>query len=193
MTSSPSRQPPNDDADTLGARRYEYRYPFSAKLLVFAILVLIPLSTTAFIVQTLTPGSVSDRVVPGLMALILIGAGAFLAYRQAYFAWSVITIYERGLRFDFWRKHLVIPWSSLGKLYLGPGRMPKWHITDKDENILCELKTNAVGRAFNESGSEPAPAITDAIIEQGQMACYETPFRYYAPAPKGTRKSQKSR
>jgi hypothetical protein len=196
MTSSSSRQQTtNDAADALGARRYEYRYPLAAKLIVFGILVLIPFSTVAFITQAIQQGSASDRVVPALMALILIGAGAFLAYRQAYFAWSVVTVYEQGLRFDFWGKHLVIPWTNLGKFYLGPGRAPKWHVTDKEEHILCELKTNAIGHAFNDSSDAPsqAPDITDAIIEQGNMTLYETPFRYYAPAPRGMRKARKSK
>jgi hypothetical protein len=195
-TSSSSRQQtPSDSADALGAQRYEYRYPLSAKLLVFGILVLIPLSTAAFISQAIRSAGLADRAVPGLMALILIGAGAFLAYREAYFAWSVITIHEQGLRFDFWGKHLVIPWSRLGKFYLGPGRAPKWHITDADDHILCELKTNAVGRVCGEASNPPAaaPSVTDAIIEQANMTLYETPFRYYAPAPKGTRKNKKSR
>ncbi len=191
MTSS---SPPQTQSDTagLGARCYEYRYPLSARLTVFAILIAIPLATAGFIAQAIHPGSVADRLLPGLMALILIGAGIFLAYRQAYFAWSIITVYERGLRFDFWRKHLIIPWNSLGKFYLGPGRAPKWQITDKEENILCELKTNAVGRAFSEGGSESAPDITHAIIEQGHMTLYETPFRHYVPAPKRARNSKKS-
>ncbi|HEY7349975.1 MAG TPA: DUF6585 family protein [Ktedonobacterales bacterium] len=199
MTLSSSRQQAANDADTLGARRYEYRYPLSAKLIAFAILVFIPLATTGFLTQSFASAGLADRVVPGLMALIVIGAGVFLVYRQAYFAWSVITVYEQGLRFDFWRKHLVIPWSRLGKFYLGPGRAPKWHITDKDENILCELKTNAVGRAFTEGSAEPAqtaapaPIITDAIIEQGNMTLYETPFQFYAPAPRCSRRNKKSR
>ncbi len=192
MTSSSARQQTTDDADALGARRYEYRYPLSAKLLVFGLLILIPLIAAAFLSLALRPGDATDRVVPALMGLILIGAGAFLAYRQAYFAWSVITIYEQGLRFDFWRKHLVIPWTTLGKLYLGPGRAPKWHITDKDERILCELKTNAVGQICGEAGGA-APPITDAIIEQASMTRCETPFPHYVPAPRGTRKSKKNR
>jgi hypothetical protein len=192
MTPSSPRQQTTPDADTLGAPRYEYRYPLSAKLLVFGLLVLIPLATAAFISQAIRPGSPADRVVPALMGLILIAVGAFLTYRRAYFAWSVITVHERGLRFDFWRKHLVIPWTDLGKLYLGPGRAPKWHITDKDERILCELKTSAVGQVCGEAG-EAAPLITDAIIEQANMTLYETPFPHYVPAPRGTRKSKKSR
>jgi hypothetical protein len=196
MTAPSSRQQaPTDPADALGARRYEYRYPISTKLVVFGILVLIPLATSAFLSQAFRSAAVADRVVPGLMALILIGAGAFLAYRQAYFAWSIITIHEQGLRFDFWNKHLVIPWSNVGKFYLGPGRAPKWHLTDKDERILCELRTNAVGRVCDEQSDPPAqaPLITDAIIEQGSMTLYETPFRYYVPGPKSTRRSKKSK
>lgn len=194
MSLSSSRQQAAPiSAEALGERRYEYRYPFSAKVLVFGFLLLIPLSTAAFLAQAIRASAVADRVLPALMGLILIGAGAFLAYRQAYFAWAVITIHEQGLRFDFWNKHLIIPWSNLGKLYLGAGRAPKWHITDPDEKILCELKTNAVGRAFGETSATPAsaPLVTNAIIEQGNMTLYETPFSYYAPAPKGTRKTKK--
>jgi hypothetical protein len=190
MTSSSPHQGTTNAADTLGARRYEYRYPLSAKLLVFGLLALIPLAVAAFLSQAIRPGSTADRVVPALMGLILIGVGAFLAYRQAYFAWSVITIYEQGLRFDFWRKHLVIPWNTLGKFYLGPGRAPKWHVTDKDERILCELKTNAVGQVCGAAGGA-APLITNAIIEQAHMTLYETPFPHYIPARRGTRKSKK--
>jgi len=184
----------SDSANALGAPRYEYRYPASAKVLVFGLLLLIPLSTAAFLSQAIRPGDLSDRVVPGLMGLILIGVGAFLAYRQAYFAWAVITIYEQGLRFDFWNKHLVIPWASLGKFYLGPGRAPKWHITDKDERIICELKDNAVGRIYGEPAQTAAQTLrlTEAIIEQGNMTLYETPFKHYFPAPQGTRKRKKS-
>lgn len=195
MTAPSSRQQAaNDPADALGAQRYVYRYPLSAKLLVFGLLVLIPVATSAFIVQAISAGSVAGGSVPALMALVLIGAGAFLAYRQAYFAWSVISIHEQGLRFDFWNKHLVIPWSGMSKFYLGPGRAPRWHLTDKDERILCELKTNAVGRVCGEQSNPPthAPLITDAIIEQGNMTLYETPFRYYVPTPKGGRKSKKT-
>ena len=188
MTPSSSRQQTTPDADTLGARRYEYRYPLSAKLLVFGLLLLIPLIAAAFLSLALRPGDVADRAVPALMGLILIAASAFLAYRQACFAWAVITIYEQGLRFDFWRKHLVIPWTTLGKLYLGPGRAPKWHITDKDERIMCELKTSAVGQVCGEADSGAAPLITDAIIEQANMTLYETPFPHYVPARRGTRK-----
>ncbi len=192
MTSSASgQQTSSASADGLGAQRYEYRYPFSAKALVFGFLILIPLSTAAFLSQAIAPGSLSDRAVPGLMGLILIAVGAFLAYRQAYFAWAVITIYEQGLRFDFWNKHLVIPWSNLGKLYLGPGRAPKWHITDPDEHIICELKTNAVGQVCEGNSATAAPLITEAIIEQANLTHYETPFDHYAPAPRGTRKSKK--
>ncbi|HEY7357094.1 MAG TPA: DUF6585 family protein [Ktedonobacterales bacterium] len=185
--SSAPQQTTPDAADTLGARRYEYRYPLSAKLLVFGLLMLIPLIAAAFLSLALRPGDTADRSVPALMGLILIGASAFMAYRQAYFAWSVITIYEQGLRLDFWRKHLVIPWTTLGKLYLGPGRAPKWHITDKDERIMCELKTSAVGQVCGEAGGA-APLITDAIIEQASMTLYETPFPHYVPARRGTRK-----
>ncbi len=193
--SSSHQQAAHISAEALGERRYEYRYPYSAKVLVFGFLLLIPLATAAFLSQAIRSATVADRVVPGLMGLILIAAGAFLAYRQAYFAWAVITIHEQGLRFDFWNKHLVIPWSNLGKLYLGPGRAPKWHITDPDEHILCELKTNAVGRAFGDTSATPArtPLVTNAIIEQANMTLYETPFPYYAPAPKGTRKLKKSK
>jgi hypothetical protein len=193
MTSSSSRQQTApDSADVLGAPRYEYRYPPSAKVLVFGLLVLIPLSTAAFLSQAIRPGDIADRVVPGLMGLILIGVGAFLAYRQAYFAWTVITVHEQGLRFDFWNKHLVIPWTGLGKFYLGPGRAPKWHITDRDERILCELKDNAIGQGCGEASAGPAPRITDAIIELGNMTLYDTPFKHYFPAPQGNRKSKKS-
>ncbi len=199
MTSPSARQQTTPNAtDALGGARYEYRYPLSSKLLVFGLLLLIPLSAAAFLSQAFRPGDLSDRVVPGLMGLILVAVGAFLAYRQAYFAWSVITIYEGGLRFDFWNKHLVIPWNTLGKFYLAPGRAPKWHITDKDDHILCELKDNAVGRVCGKPGdaaaqtAAPAPRITDAIIEQGNMTLYETPFKHYFPAPQGTRKRKKS-
>jgi hypothetical protein len=200
MTLSSSRQQSDHPtAEALWTPRYEYRYPLASKLLVILILVLIPFSTAAFITQAIASAGLADRLVPGLMALILIAAGAFLAYRQAYFAWSVITIYEQGLRFDFWRKHVVIPWSSLGKLYLGPGRMPKWFVTDPEDNILFELKTNAVGHPLGETGAEAAQGaksallITDAIIQQGNLIEYETPYRYYGPAPRGTRRTKKAR
>jgi hypothetical protein len=191
--SSSREQAAPTSAEALGERRYEYRYPTSAKLLVFGLLLLIPLSTAAFLSQAIRSATLADRVVPGLMGLILIAAGAFLAYRQAYFAWAIITIHERGLRFDFGNKHLIIPWTNLGKLYLGPGRAPKWHITDPDEHILCELKNNAVGRAFGEPSATPgrAPLLTDAIIEQANLTQYDTPFSHYAPAPQGTRKLKK--
>jgi hypothetical protein len=194
MTTPTSRQQTTPEpADPLGAPRYEYRYPTSSKVLVFGLLLLIPLSTAAFLSQAFLPGDISQRAVPALMGLILIGVGAFLAYRQAYFAWAVITIYEGGLRFDFWNKHLVIPWTNLGKFYLGPGRAPKWHITNTDEQIVCELKDNAVGRVIGEGNNGQAPRLTEAIIEQGNMTLYETPFKHYFPAPQGTRKRKKSK
>ncbi len=179
--------------DALGAPRYEYRYPVAAKVLAIAIVLLIPVSTTAFIQQVVTAPTFNDRLLPLVMALILIGAGVYLAYRQAYFAWTVVTIHERGLRHDFWFKHVVIPWSKLGKFYLGPGRVPRWHVVDKDEQILCEIRTGAIGRALGEQRSDPeqaqtpTPTITDAIIEQAHLTLYETPFRYYALPPGGRR------
>src|SRR6185437_14463335 len=67
MTTPSSRQQAtSDSADALGAPRYEYRYPASAKVLVFGLLLLIPLSTAAFLSQAIRPGALSDRVVPGL-------------------------------------------------------------------------------------------------------------------------------
>jgi len=187
--------------DALGAPRYEYRYPFAAKAIAIAIVLLIPLSTTAFIQQVVAAPTFNDRLLPLTMALILIGAGVYLAYRQAYFAWTVVTIYERGMRVDFWFKHLVILWSQLGKFYLGPGRVPRWQVVNKDEQILCEIRIGAIGRALGEQSSDPeqaqtpmpTPTITDTIIEQAHLTLYETPFRHYAPPPGGARRSKKAR
>lgn len=192
-SSQPQTNRPADDA--LGARRYVYRYPLAAKLIALGIVLLAPVAIAGFLQLVLRPGSLSDRIIPAVMAVIIVGCAAFLAYRQAYFAWSVITIYERGLRFDFWRKHLVIPWSSLGKFYLGPGRMTSWHITDRDEHILCELRTSISGRSINEetgaASGAAAPSIIDAIVEEGGLTERELPFRHYAPGARGPRKKKK--
>jgi hypothetical protein len=190
---STSSQPQSAE-DALGTRLYEYRYPLAAKLIAIGIVLLAPVAIAGFLQLVLRPGSFSDRIIPAVMAVIIVGCAAFLAYRQAYFAWSVITVYERGLRFDFWRKHLVIPWTNLGKFYLGPGRMPSWHITDGDEHILCELRTSLSGRRVDqETGAttpEIAPSIIDAIVEEGRLTERELPFRHYAPGARGPRKKK---
>jgi len=196
MPSTSSQPQTNRSDDALGAQRYEYRYPLVPKLIAIGIVLLAPLAIGGFLQLVLRPGNVSDRIIPAVMAVIIVGCAAFLAYRQAYFAWSVITIYERGLRFDFWRKHLVIPWTGLGKFYLGPGRMPSWHITDREEHILCELRTSLSGRRVSQvSGavsSAAAPSIIDAIVEEGGLAERLIPFRHYAPAAgRGPRKKKK--
>ncbi len=182
------------DAD-LGAQRYEYRYPLTSRLIAIGLLLLAPLGAAGFILLALRPASLNDQLIPAFMALVLIGGSLYLAYRQASFAWTVITIYEYGLRFDFWTKHLVIPWTQLGKLYLGPGRMPTWHITDRDDHILCELRASAVGRAFSADGREPAPgtntpSIIDALVEEGGLIEREHPFRHYTPGPQSRRKER---
>lgn len=185
------------DAD-LGAQRYIYRYPTGAKVFAILILVLIPVATAGFIQLALKAGGLSDRLIPAIMAILIIGCALFLSYRQAYFGWAVVTIYERGLRFDFWRKHLVIPWTNLGKFYLGPGRMASWHITDRDEHILCELRTSLVGRASSVDGetgasAEPVPSIIDALVEEGRLIEREEPFRHYAPGPRSSRRERKKK
>ncbi len=197
MNSLPSRQPDQSaSADELGARLYEYRAPASAKLLALGICLVIPAMIAAFLPQVLRPTSLNDRLLPAFMALVLLVAGAFLAYRQAYFAWSVITIHEHGLRLDFWRTHLRIPWSSVSKFYL-TGRSPRWHLLDADEHVLCELKSTTNGQAFSTTG-QPLPEqqvlpLPDAIIEQAGLVLQETPYRHYAPAPRSPRKGKKSR
>ena len=138
-------------APDLGTQRYVYRYPTGAKLFSIFILLLIPVATAGFIQLALRPGSLSDRLIPAVMAILIIGSALFLAYRQAYFGWAVITTYERGLRFDFWRKHLVIPWTTLGKFYLGPGRMANWHITDR-EGETHPLRSLAVPSSLRGAG-----------------------------------------
>lgn len=192
MSASSSRQSSADEsAEALGARRYEYHYPTTSRLIALGFLLLIPVVIGLFLRLVLQPASLNDRLVPAVMAIILVACAAFLTYRQAYFAWTTFTIYEGGLRLRFWRKHLVIPWSNLGKLYLAPGRMPRWQIVDRNEHLLCELRTSAVGRVVSESGAPgqaQAPKITDAIIEQANLTLYEKPFRHYAPAPRGTSK-----
>ncbi|GEM_PF-2103861 len=197
MSASPSRQPSADSsAEALGARRYEYRYPTASRLIALGFLLLIPVVIGLFLRLVLQPASFNDRLVPAVMAIILILCAAFLTYRQAYFAWTTFTIYEGGLRLRFWRKHLVIPWSNLGKLYLAPGRMPRWQIVDRNEHLLCELRTSAVGRVVSESDAPnqaQAPKITDAIIEQANLTLYEKPFRHYAPAPKDSRPKKKAK
>ncbi len=195
--SSQQQSDPAPDAD-LGAQRYVYHYPTTAKILAILILLLIPVATAGFFQLAFKASSTSDRLIPAIMAIIIIGCALFLSYRQAYFGWAVITIYERGLRFDFWRKHLVIPWTNLGKFYLGPGRMASWHITDRDEHILCELRTSLVGRASStqsESGAsaEAAPSIIDALVEEGRLIEREEPFRHYAPGPRSSRRERKKK
>ena len=195
--SSNQQHDPAPDID-LGAQRYIYRYPNGAKVFAIGILVLIPVATAGFFQLAFKASSLSDRLIPAAMAIIIVGCALFLSYRQAYFGWAVITIYERGLRFDFWRKHLVIPWANLGKFYLGPGRMANWHITDRDEHILCEVRTSLVGRASSaESGSgasaEAAPSIIDAMVEEGGLIERDTPFRHYAPGPRSSRRERKKK
>jgi hypothetical protein len=195
--SSQQQNTPAPDAD-LGAERYVYRYPTGAKVFAILILLLIPVATAGFIQLVLRAGSLSDRLIPAIMAIVIIGCALFLSYRQAYFGWAVVTIYERGLRFDFWRKHLVIPWTNLGKFYLGPGRMANWHITDRDEHILCELRTSLVGRASSPESEtsasvEPAPSIIDALVEEGGLIEREEPFRHYAPGPRSSRRERKKK
>jgi hypothetical protein len=196
MTSPTSRQRANDaPADALGTQRYEYRYPALDKLLVVGIILMIPFATAGFASQALQPGSLNDRLLPAIMALIMIGAGLYLAYRQASFAWTVITIHEQGMRVKSWHKHLIIPWNTIGKLYTGSGRLKRWQLEDQDGRILYELRPGAAGRVLSESDQPniEAPALTDAVIEQAHLRLYETPFRHYAPAPKGTRKQKKAR
>ncbi len=197
MSASSSRQSSADEsAEALGARRYEYRYPTTSRLIALGFLLLIPVVIGLFLRLVLQPASLNDRLVPAVMAIILVACAAFLTYRQAYFAWTTFTIYEGGLRLRFWRKHLVIPWSNLGKLYLAPGRMPRWQIVDRNEHLLCELRTSAVGRVVSESDAPnqaQAPKITDAIIEQANLTLYEKPFRHYAPAPKDSRPKKKAK
>ena len=200
MTQPASSNQQNDTAPAtdLGAERYIYHYPIGAKVFAILILVLIPVATAGFFQLAFRASSMGDRLIPTIMAIIIIGCAIFLAYRQAYFGWAVVTIYERGLRFDFWRKHLVIPWTSLGKFYLGPGRMANWHITDRDEHILCEIRTSLVGRASSaESGSgtstEAAPPIIDALVEEGALIERDTPFRHYAPGPRSSRREKKKK
>lgn len=196
MTQPASSNQQNDTAPVsdLGAERYSYRYPTGAKVFAILILVLIPVATAGFFQLAFRASSLSDRLIPTIMAVIIIGCAIFLAYRQAYFGWAVVTIYERGLRFDFWRKHLIIPWTSLGKFYLGPGRMANWHITDRDEHILCEIRTSLVGRASSaEHGDEAAPSIIDALVEEGALIERDTPFRHYAPGPRSPRRERKKK
>lgn len=195
-----SSKPQNNSApdSDLGAQRYIYRYPIAAKMFAIGILVLVPLATAGFIQLAFKPGNLSDRLISALMAIVIIGCAIFLSYRQAYFGWPVITIYERGLRFDYWRKHLVIPWTNLGKFYLGPGRMANWHITDRDEHILCEVRTSLVGRAASVEGgtgasAEAAPSIIDAMVQEGGMIEREMPFRHYAPGPRSSRRERKKK
>ena len=195
--SSQQQNDPAPDTD-LGAQRYVYRYPTAAKLFAILILLLIPVATAGFIQLALKAGSMGDRLIPTIMVIVIIGCALFLAYRQAYFGWAVVTIYERGLRFDFWRKHLVIPWTNLGKFYLGPGRMANWHITDRDEHILCELRTSLVGRASSAEGGtgasvETAPSIIDALVEEGKLIERQEPFRHYAPGPRSARRERKKK
>lgn len=196
MTQPASSNQQNDTAPAtdLGAERYIFRYPTGAKVFAILILVLIPVATAGFFQLAYRASSLSDRLIPTIMAIVIIGCAIFLAYRQAYFGWAVVTIYERGLRFDFWRKHLVIPWTSLGKFYLGPGRMANWHITDRDEHILCEIRTSLVGRAASaEHGDEAAPSIIDALVEEGALIERDTPFRHYAPGPRSSRRERKKK
>ena len=199
MQPASSQQQNNHAPGTdLGAQRYIYRYPTSAKILAILILVLIPVATAGFFQLMFKASSMSDRLIPAIMVIVIIGCAIFLSYRQAYFGWAVITIYERGLRFDFWRKHLVIPWTTLGKFYLGPGRMASWHITDRDEHILCELRTSLVGRASKaEDGAgasaEAAPSIIDALVEEGGLIEREEPFRHYTRGPGSSRRERKKK
>jgi hypothetical protein len=195
MNSAPSQQHDQPaSAEALGARLYEYRAPASAKLLALGICLVIPALIAAFLPQVFRPASLNDRLLPAFMALVLLVAGAFLAYRQMYFAWAVVTIHEHGLRLDFWRTHLRVPWSSVQKFYV-TGRSPRWHLLDADEQVLCELKATSNGQAFSATG-DPLPEqqvlpLPDAIIEQAGLVLQETPYRHYAPAPKSPRKKKK--
>ncbi|HEY7123043.1 MAG TPA: hypothetical protein VH540_03740 [Ktedonobacterales bacterium] len=185
----------SSSAETLGARLYEYRAPASAKLVALGICIVIPVMVALFLPQILRPASLNDRLLPTFMLLVLVLAGAYLAYRQAYFAWAVITIHEHGLRLDFWRTHLRVPWASVRKFYL-TGRSPRWHLLDADERVLCELKSTSNGQAFTTTGDplpeQKVPPLPDAIIEQAGLVLQETPYRHYAPAPRSQRKGKKT-
>ncbi len=198
MNSLSSRQHDQpSSAETLGARLYEYRAPASAKLLALSIFIIIPAMIALFLPQVFRPASLNDRLLPAFMLLVLVLAGAFLAYRQAYFAWAVITIHERGLCLDFWRTHLRVPWASVHKFYLTSGRSPRWHLLDADERVLCELKSKSLGQAFTTTGDplpeQKVPPLPDAIIEQAGLVLQEIPYRHYAPAPKAPRKGKKGK
>jgi hypothetical protein len=197
MNSPTSRQHDQPtSAETPGARLYEYRAPASAKLLAIGLCLVIPAVIAAFLPPILRPASPNDRLLPAFMALVLLVAGASLAYRQVYFAWAVITIYEHGLRLDFWRTHLYVPWASVSKFYLTVGRSPRWHLLDASEQILCELKSTSSGQAFTTTGDplpeQKVPPLPDAVIEQAGLVLQETPYRHYAPAPPSPRQGKKA-
>ncbi len=68
--------------------------------------------------------------------------------------------------------------------------MASWHLTDRNDHLVCELRPSIAGRAAGTS-AEAAPSIIEAIVQEGGLIERDTPFRHYAPGPRTSRREKK--